>query len=29
MTGFALAKVCKSHRGNVTAGLAEVGLHAG
>jgi len=28
-TGFALAKVCKSHRANVAAVLAEVGLHVG
>jgi len=28
-TGFALAKVCKFHRGNVAAVLAEVGLHVG
>jgi DNA-binding MarR family transcriptional regulator len=28
-TGYALAKVCKAHRGNVGEYLAEVGLHAG
>jgi len=28
-TGFALAKVCKAHRGNVAGLLAEVGLHVG
>ncbi len=28
-TGFALAKVCKAHRGNVGGLLAEVGLHVG
>ena len=28
-TGFALAKVCKAHRGNVGGMLAEVGLHVG
>ena len=28
-TGFALAKVCKAHRGNVSGALAEVGLHVG
>ena len=27
--GFALAKVCKAHRGNVGGVLAEVGLHVG
>jgi DNA-binding MarR family transcriptional regulator len=27
--GFALAKVCKAHRGNVAGSLAEVGLHVG
>lgn len=27
--GFALAKVCKAHRGNVGSLLAEVGLHVG
>ncbi len=28
-TGFALAKVCKAHRGNVARCLAEIGLHVG
>lgn len=28
-TGFALAKVCKAHRGSVGGMLAEVGLHVG
>ena len=28
-TGFALAKVCKAHRGNVGGLLAEHGLHVG
>jgi len=28
-TGFALAKVCKAHRGNVGGMLAEFGLHVG
>ena len=28
-TGFALAKVCRSHRGNVGGMLAEFGLHVG
>ena len=28
-TGYALAKVCKAHRGNVGEYLAEVGLHVG
>lgn len=28
-TGFALAKACRAHRGNVGAELAKVGLHAG
>ncbi len=28
-TGFALAKVCRAHRGNVGGMLAEVGLHVG
>src|SRR5215207_5012257 len=28
-TGYALAKVCRMHRGNVAALLAEVGLHVG
>lgn len=28
-TGFALAKVCKAHRGRVGGLLAEVGLHVG
>ena len=28
-TGYALAKVCKAHRGNVGENLAEVGLHVG
>src|SRR5215207_4121 len=28
-TGYALAKVCRTHRGNVAALLAEVGLHVG
>ncbi len=28
-TGFALAKVCRAHRGNVGELLAEVGLHVG
>jgi DNA-binding MarR family transcriptional regulator len=28
-TGFALAKVCRAHRGNVGGMLAEFGLHAG
>lgn len=28
-TGFALAKVCKAHRGNVGGLLAELGLHVG
>jgi MarR family transcriptional regulator, organic hydroperoxide resistance regulator len=28
-TSFALAKVCRAHRGNVGASLAEVGLHVG
>ena len=28
-TGYALAKVCKAHRGNVGEHLAELGLHAG
>ncbi len=28
-TGYALAKVCKAHRGNVGELLAEVGLHVG
>jgi len=28
-TGYALAKVCRAHRGNVAALLAEVGLHVG
>ena len=28
-TGFALAKVCKAHRGNVAGVLAEIGLHVG
>jgi DNA-binding MarR family transcriptional regulator len=28
-TGFALAKVCKAHRGRVGGMLAEVGLHVG
>lgn len=27
--GFALAKTCKAHRGNVGALLAELGLHVG
>ena len=28
-TGFALAKVCRTHRGNVGGMLAEFGLHVG
>jgi DNA-binding MarR family transcriptional regulator len=28
-TGFALAKVCRAHRGNVGGMLAEFGLHVG
>lgn len=28
-TGYALAKVCKAHRGNVGEQLSEVGLHPG
>ena len=28
-TGYALAKVCRSHRGNVGELLSEVGLHVG
>jgi MarR family transcriptional regulator, organic hydroperoxide resistance regulator len=28
-TSFALAKVCRAHRGNVEELLAQVGLHAG
>jgi MarR family transcriptional regulator, organic hydroperoxide resistance regulator len=28
-TGYALAKVCKAHRGNVGELLSEVGLHVG
>jgi DNA-binding MarR family transcriptional regulator len=28
-TGYALAKVCRAHRGNVGDLLAEVGLHVG
>jgi DNA-binding MarR family transcriptional regulator len=28
-TGYALAKVCRAHRGNVSALLAQVGLHVG
>lgn len=28
-TGYALAKVCKAHRGHVGEYLAEVGLHVG
>ncbi|HZY66261.1 MAG: MarR family transcriptional regulator [Actinomycetota bacterium] len=28
-TGFALAKVCRAHRGNVGDLLAEIGLHVG
>jgi DNA-binding MarR family transcriptional regulator len=28
-TGYALAKVCKAHRGNVGELLAELGLHVG
>jgi DNA-binding MarR family transcriptional regulator len=28
-TGYLLARVCKAHRGNVGAALAEVGLHVG
>lgn len=28
-TGFALAKLCKAHRGNVGGMLAEFGLHVG
>jgi DNA-binding MarR family transcriptional regulator len=28
-TGYALAKVCRAHRGNVGELLAEVGLHVG
>ena len=28
-TGYALAKVCRAHRGNVGEMLAEVGLHVG
>jgi MarR family transcriptional regulator, organic hydroperoxide resistance regulator len=28
-TGFALAKVCRAHRGNVGGMLAELGLHVG
>jgi DNA-binding MarR family transcriptional regulator len=28
-TGYALAKVCKAHRGNVGELLAEIGLHVG
>ncbi|CAN5302843.1 MarR family winged helix-turn-helix transcriptional regulator [soil metagenome] len=28
-TGFALAKVCKAHRGNVSEQLAGIGLHVG
>ncbi len=29
MTGYALAKVCRAHRGNVGGMLAEFGLHVG
>ena len=29
LTGYALAKVCKAHRGNVGGMLAEFGLHIG
>ena len=29
MSGYALAKVCKAHRGNVGELLSEVGLHVG
>lgn len=29
MTGYTLAKVCRSHRGNVGGLLAEIGLHVG